>query len=84
VARQSVSMPLGPHEEAIRLTGAHARVRRRAYIRCNRPPLPGLEGSAEKARSGGWPCFELPTGHDAMVTMPRELADVLLQLAARA
>ena len=28
-----------------------------------------------------WRYRELPTGHDAMVTMPRELADLLLEAA---
>jgi pimeloyl-ACP methyl ester carboxylesterase len=28
----------------------------------------------------GWRLRQLPTGHDAMVTMPRELADVLLEV----
>ncbi len=27
-----------------------------------------------------WQLRELPTGHDAMVTMPRELTDMLLEL----
>jgi hypothetical protein len=27
----------------------------------------------------GWRLRQLPTGHDAMITMPRELADVLLE-----
>lgn len=28
----------------------------------------------------GWRLCQLPTGHDAMITMPRELADVLLEV----
>jgi hypothetical protein len=28
----------------------------------------------------GWRLRQLPTGHDAMITMPRELADLLLEL----
>jgi hypothetical protein len=28
----------------------------------------------------GWCLRQLPTGHDAMITMPRELADVLLEV----
>lgn len=33
---------------------------------------------AERARARGWPVHEIPTGHEAMVTAPKELADVLL------
>jgi len=28
----------------------------------------------------GWRLRQLPTGHDAMITMPRELADLLLEV----
>lgn len=31
-------------------------------------------------REEGWRLRQLPTGHDAMVTMPRELADLLLEV----
>ncbi len=31
-------------------------------------------------REAGWRLRRLPTGHDAMITMPRELADVLLEV----
>ena len=37
--------------------------------------------SAERARERGWPVHELDTGHEAMVTAPKALADVLLDLA---
>ncbi|GIG86994.1 alpha/beta hydrolase family protein [Plantactinospora endophytica] len=36
---------------------------------------------AERARERGWPVVELPTGHEAMVTAPRALAEALLRLA---
>jgi hypothetical protein len=39
-----------------------------------------FQSQAERARAKGWPVHELATGHEAMVTAPRELADVLLQL----
>ncbi len=31
-------------------------------------------------REAGWRLRKLPTGHDAMITMPRELADILLEV----
>ena len=31
-------------------------------------------------REAGWRLRQLPTGHDAMITMPRELADLLLEV----
>lgn len=53
----------------------------RTYIRCA-----GYQGPfgpfAERAqREPGWRYHELPTGHDAMVSMPRELAALLLAVA---
>jgi hypothetical protein len=34
-----------------------------------------------RARSKGWDVHELATGHDAMLTAPRELAKILIELA---
>jgi hypothetical protein len=41
-----------------------------------------FQSQGERARAKGWPVHELPTGHEAMVTAPVELADVLQRLAA--
>jgi pimeloyl-ACP methyl ester carboxylesterase len=40
-------------------------------------------GQADRARDRGWPVHELETGHEAMVTAPKALADVLVELATR-
>jgi pimeloyl-ACP methyl ester carboxylesterase len=42
-------------------------------------PYPGWR-RALPPREAGWRLRKLPTGHDAMITMPRELADVLLEV----
>jgi len=43
--------------------------------------IPYLGGRrALPPREAGWRLRQLPTGHDAMITMPRELADVLLEV----
>jgi hypothetical protein len=36
---------------------------------------------AEKAKAGGWESREMATGHDAMLTAPSEVAELLLELA---
>jgi hypothetical protein len=36
---------------------------------------------AELARSEGWDVRELATGHDAMLTAPRKLAKIMIELA---
>jgi pimeloyl-ACP methyl ester carboxylesterase len=42
-------------------------------------PYPGWR-RAHPPREAGWRLRQLPTGHDAMITIPRELADVLLEV----
>jgi hypothetical protein len=37
--------------------------------------------SALPPKQPGWRLRQLPTGHDAMITMPRELAGLLLEVA---
>lgn len=37
---------------------------------------------AERAAARGWPVHEIATGHEAMVTAPGELAELLLEIAA--
>ena len=36
---------------------------------------------AARARAEGWDYYELPTDHMAMVNMPKELTDILLEIA---
>jgi hypothetical protein len=53
----------------------------RAFIFCTEPGLESIRPSAARARSEGWRYRELATGHIAMVRMPKELTDLLLELA---
>nr|NLO27410.1 alpha/beta fold hydrolase [Actinomycetota bacterium] len=56
----------------------------RTFIRCTDPADLPFAQFAEHARSdGSWRYVELATGHAAMITKPRELADLLLGLAGR-
>lgn len=47
------------------------------YILCNDPIYGPLQGARTRARSLGWPVREIATGHDAMVTAPEALVDLL-------
>jgi hypothetical protein len=40
-----------------------------------------FRGQRERAEARGWPVHELATGHEAMVTAPKALADLLLAIA---
>jgi pimeloyl-ACP methyl ester carboxylesterase len=54
----------------------------RTYIRCTKGPFVSLTTTfAANAKRKGWEVSELATGHDVMLTMPQELADVLHKLA---
>ena len=53
-----------------------------AYIACTTPELAVLEQFAIRARtSKEWKYYELPTGHDAMISMPNELAAMLERIS---
>lgn len=54
----------------------------RAYIRCTAGPTVAIFGPfAERALAAGWEVRALPTGHEAMLIAPAEVAELLLELA---
>ena len=54
----------------------------RTFIACTSPALPTVAGARERVkRESGWRLMELETGHDAMISAPRELAELLLSCA---
>jgi pimeloyl-ACP methyl ester carboxylesterase len=79
VTAKSVGMPMATHEQQIELTGAYKNIAKRTYVACTDPVLGGLEATAAAARDDP-DCnyFEIATGHDPMITKPRELAELLL------
>jgi pimeloyl-ACP methyl ester carboxylesterase len=53
----------------------------RTYVRCRQHASARFDGYAEMARNTpGWRLRELPSAHEPFVTMPRELAEVLLEI----
>ena len=82
VTAKSVDMPIATHEQPIQLTGAYRTIAKRTYVACMDPVLGGLEATAAAARDDpGCDYFEIATGHDPMITRPRELADILIASA---
>ena len=54
----------------------------RTYVDCTAPSYATLDGvKAWVRRQPGWGWREIATGHDAMVTAPKELTDLLLRFA---
>ena len=51
------------------------------YIACSRPLFAATASSRDLARQMGWSYREFPSGHDAMLLMPHELAEMLANIA---
>jgi pimeloyl-ACP methyl ester carboxylesterase len=73
--------PWKTYTDALDLSGAGDAVPA-AFVECV-SWMRVFRAQAERARERGWPVHELDTGHEAMVTAPQALAEVLLELAPR-
>ncbi len=65
--------------QPIRTGNPDAAALRREFILCSES---GFEPVAVRASASGWGVHHIDTGHDPMVTTPRELADILLAIAS--
>jgi pimeloyl-ACP methyl ester carboxylesterase len=78
VDRLCTPHPVACSTERLALTGAHRTVRRKVYIRAANFLSSAFEHVYESAKSDPtWIAHELPCGHDVMVDMPDELAEIL-------
>lgn len=74
--------PMATYTEAVPKGDARSAAIPRAYIACTEGPLTSVFGPfADKARAAGWIVREIATGHDAMLTVPEDVARLLLELA---
>jgi pimeloyl-ACP methyl ester carboxylesterase len=74
VGERLTPMPLLTHQQRVRLASTQAQQIPRTYILCTQF---GFHSAARETQSLGWDYFELESGHDAMITMPNELAQTL-------
>lgn len=75
--------PLNTERTAVPLKNPLGNGRPTTYVRCIDPAFPAVEISARHARSrSDWRYVELGAGHDAMLTHPQLLAELLLAEAA--
>jgi pimeloyl-ACP methyl ester carboxylesterase len=82
VGSKLVRHPFKTFAQPVRVTSTAASTIPRTYIYCNQPAMGPFDQFAERLKAApGWRYRELATGHDAMVTMPRELANLLLAVA---
>jgi len=72
-------LPIFTHQQPYRLTSAAALQLPKTYVLCTGF---GFQSTAREAQSLGWDYFELETGHDAMITMPDELAGIFNSLVS--
>jgi pimeloyl-ACP methyl ester carboxylesterase len=72
--------PWKTYTDPLRLTGAAEDVPG-VFVECV-SWMRVFQAQAERARERGWTVHELDTGHEAMVTAPKALTDVLLTIAA--
>jgi pimeloyl-ACP methyl ester carboxylesterase len=77
-----VPQPLATFLEKIELTGARERIARKVYVRAKGYGSQSFDAALAKVRGiPSWSTFELPCGHDIMVDMPEQLAEILLNSA---
>jgi len=72
--------PLKSKLDAVRLTNPQAAQIPRTYVYCNDPAVGPFGQFAERLqRDTSWRYAELATGHDAMITAPAKVAELLLR-----
>lgn len=69
--------PLGTYVSPLRLAHPVANGVPAVYVRCVAPAFASVQSSHDWARAHGMRTVEIATGHDAMITAPELLADVL-------
>jgi pimeloyl-ACP methyl ester carboxylesterase len=81
MAERLVPHPWKTLDDRLRLPTGRGAARPRTFVLGTRRPSPS-RGAERAQREPGWRYREIDTGHDAMVTAPRELADRLLEAAS--
>ena len=79
VATQLTPMPLNIYRTALTLNAPVGAGRPRTYIHCTEPKSPVIAPSAALVKSwDGWDWTDLAGPHDAMITHPEAVAEILL------
>jgi pimeloyl-ACP methyl ester carboxylesterase len=85
VNRRQTPQPFKVYQQPLHFDAAAVAALPRTFIDCNRPALPTIDASRRRVRAElGWQVLEMATGHDPMVSAPRELAQLLLAIHHRA
>ncbi|MFV0383476.1 alpha/beta fold hydrolase [Paracoccus sp. (in: a-proteobacteria)] len=73
--------PLSTYQAKLTLKNPVANGLPATYIICTDPIYGPLESSRQLAQNKGWNIREIATGHDAMVSAPKETAELLMDIA---
>lgn len=83
VARRLTAQPLQTYTTALSLRAPIGNSVSKTYIECVQPKHPALAGSKALLRTQpGWKHVDFAGPHDAMITHPKELTELLLGIAA--
>lgn len=84
VNRRQTPQPFRVYQDPLHFDAARVAGLPRTFIDCTNPPLATINASRLRVRrEPGWQVIEMDCGHDPMVNRPRELAEILLKLAAQ-
>jgi pimeloyl-ACP methyl ester carboxylesterase len=82
VLRRMTLQPVGTYSHTFTLKAPIGNGVSKTYIDCTVDPIPNLEPMKKRARTEpGWSVRTLATGHDAMITAPGPLAEMLIDIA---
>jgi pimeloyl-ACP methyl ester carboxylesterase len=73
--------PVAAFAQPLRLSSSEAQEIPRSFILSSES---GFDSVAERARRSDWGLYQLDTGHDPMITKPRDVAEILLKIAGDA
>ena len=82
VARRQTPHPGGVYDATLTFDPQRLQGLPRTFIDCTSPALPTIDIARARVRSeSGWHVVEIASGHDAMISAPQALLDVLFALA---
>jgi len=82
VARRQTPQPGGVYDARLHFDAARVAALPRTFIDCTSPALATIDTMRARVRAEpGWNVATIATGHDAMISAPHALLDILLRLA---
>ncbi len=82
VARRMTRQPYGTFTQQLKFENDGGKHLPRTYVYCSNPPTGSFDQFATRFRTDpAWKFYELKTGHDCMITMPDDVAQIVLSAA---